>query len=113
METRVKTQIWVKAFIRRAEVDGFASVLLSRGDADAGAVLIKVNRFELGCVVYTQVRDEKGNPAWMTGTGREPVLEADADAYIERQRQYDADLWVVELEDPKSGYSLDGIILDA
>ncbi len=98
--------------MRRTEADGFMAVLRKRGDEDAGAVLIKVNRFDLGCLVYTQVRDEKGNPAWLVGTGDLPVPESDADAYIERQRGYDADLWVVEVEDPKNAYGIDGIVLD-
>ncbi len=111
MEARVKTLIWVQAFIRRTEARGYAAVLVIRGDEDAGAVLIKVNRFESGWVVYTQVRDEHGNPAWLSGTGPSPVSEADANKYVERQRNYDADLWVIEIEDPKNTYGLDGAIL--
>lgn len=113
MENRVKTQIWVQAFIRRSEAEGFPAALVQRGDADAGAVLVKVNRFENGCRVYTQVRDENGDPAWLSGTGSAPVPEQEADSYIARQRQYDADLWVVELEDPKSVYGMDGKILES
>lgn len=112
METRVKTQIWVQAFLRRTEADGFSAVLIQRGDTDAGAVLVKVNRFGGGCTVFTQVRDDAGQPAWLAGTGGEPVQEADADAYVARQRQYDADLWVIEVEDPKGCYGLDGNVLD-
>lgn len=113
VEARVKTRIWVQAFLRRTEADGFMAALRTRGDEDAGAVLVKVNRFDAGCLVYTQVRDEGGNPAWLAGTGASSVPETDADAYIERQRGYDADLWVIEIEDPKSAYGIDGVVLDS
>ena len=113
MEARVKTRVWVQAFIRRTEARGYSAVLVVRGDEDAGAVLVKVNRIDFGCVVYTQVRDEHGNPAWLSGTGSAPVSEADANDYIDRQRKYDADLWLIEVEDPKNTYSLEGAILES
>ncbi|MFL2771509.1 MAG: DUF1491 family protein [Rhodospirillaceae bacterium] len=113
LEQRLKTKIWVQSYLRRTEADGFSATLVRRGDADAGAVLIKVNRLCNGCSVYTQVRDENGDPAWFSGTGKDAVSEDVAEAYIARQKQYDADLWVVEVEDPKSAYWLDGKILES
>lgn len=83
------------------------AALVASGDADAGAVLIKVNRFGAGCWVYSQVRDEAGQLAWLVGSGADGASEADADDYIRRQQQYDADLWVVEIEDPKATYEID------
>ena len=88
------------------------AALICRGDDDAGAVLIKVNRFTDGCRVYTKVRDEHGRLAWLSGIGASLVLESEADSYIERQRSYDADIWVIEIEDPKSSYGIDGAMLD-
>ena len=87
------------------------AALIRRGDEDAGAVLIKVNRVGLGCQVYSQVRDEHGQLAWFAGTGAELVLESEADTYIQRQVSYDADLWVVEVEDPKATFGLSGPVV--
>lgn len=112
VETRLKTRVWVQAFLRRVELDGYMAALLSRGDDDAGAVLVKVNRFSDGCRVYTQVRDESGDLAWLSGTGGPLVSETEADAYVQRQRKYDADIWVIEVEDPKGSYGIDGPILE-
>ena len=52
-----------------------------------------------------------GTLAWMRGTGETLVDEKDADAYIERQRGRDPDLWVLEIEDPHHRYDLDGEII--
>ncbi|MGB1877504.1 MAG: DUF1491 family protein, partial [Rhodospirillaceae bacterium] len=112
VETRLKTWVWVQAFLRQLETDGYMAALLSRGDDDAGAVLVKVNRFTDGCRVYTQVRTELGELAWLAGTGSDLVPESDADSYIGRQRKYDADIWVIEVEDPKGTYGIDGVVLE-
>lgn len=101
METtpRLRAEIWVKALIRRCEVAGAAAMVVRRGDATSGVVLVKVNRLDRTAQVFAPARAGDGALVWMAGTGPAPVPETDADAYIERQRKFDPDLWVVEIED--------------
>jgi hypothetical protein len=51
-----------------------------------------------------------GELLWMRATGLAPVAEAEADAYIERQRRRDPDLWVVEIESGSAQTVIDGRI---
>lgn len=106
MQPRVKAEIWVEAEIRRCRINGIDAYLVRRGDAHAGAIVIKHNRLGDGCTVFTPATSIDGGRAWSRGTGEAPVPEADADAYIERQRRYDPDLWVIEIEDPKGEWAL-------
>ncbi len=46
-----------------------------------------------------------GRLDWYRPLGEDPVEEPAADEYITRQRHYDEDLWVLEVEDPKHQYS--------
>ena len=105
-EDRLKAELWIKAQIRLCDRDGIAATIARRGDPTGGAILVKINRLESGCRVYTQVRDRDANPAWLCATGADPVAEREADAYIQRQIQRDYDLWVLEIDDPKGRYAL-------
>jgi hypothetical protein len=111
MEARLKTGIWVKALVRRCDLAAVAVAVVARGDGDAGAVLIKLNSRDDGCSVLAQARGQDGELLWMRATGAVPVIEADADTYIARQRQRDPDLWVVEIESRSPDAVLDGRIV--
>jgi hypothetical protein len=99
MEPRLKTGLVVQAALRLATAQAIPIFVVRRGDADAGTILIKLNRLEHGFTVLAQTRTLEGELAWMRATGAEPVDEPTADAYIERQVKRDPDLWVVEVED--------------
>jgi GMP synthase (glutamine-hydrolysing) len=111
MEPRLKTRLWISALIRRCDLAAIAIAVAARGDPDAGAVLLKFNDRAAGCSVLAQARAPDGELVWMRATGAAPVAEADADAYIARQRRRDPDLWVVEIESGSVALVLDGRIL--
>ena len=100
MQARLKSGIWVKALIRRCDLAAIGVAVSARGDADAGAILIKLLARDGASAVLAQARGDGGELVWMCATGAEPVVEADADSYIARQRQRDPDLWVVEIDSP-------------
>ncbi len=110
-DARLKTGLWVQAQIRLCDIDSIPAVVIHRGDADAGAVLLKINRLVDGCEVLTRFRGLDGEPGWLRGTGPDPVDEREADDYVRRQIDRDPDVWVIEIEDPKGRYRLDGPIL--
>ncbi len=108
---RLKAEFWVSAQVHRCDQEFIPIVVLHKGDPDAGAILLKLNRMSEGCQVLSQVRTVNGASAWMRGTGETYVSEQNADAYIKRQRLRDPDLWALEIEDPNYRYVLEDEIL--
>jgi hypothetical protein len=105
----LSTDVWVAALIRRAELGGGYAVVVRKGDARAGAVLVKVLDRRAGAVrLYAEATRADGERVWM-----QPHPEADEaalDAYAERARRIDPDLWVVEIEDPQGRHFLTEIV---
>lgn len=113
MEARLKSEIQVKALIRRCDLAAIGVAVTARGDPDAGAILVKLCGRDLSATVLAQTRRADGSLGWLRATGEAPVAETEADAYIARQRQRDPDLWVVEIETAAPETVLDdGIIHD-
>ncbi len=107
---RLKSGLLVKAGLRLCSRKGVPAAVVRRGDPDAGALYVKLNALENGCIVLSQVQVENQRSAWLNATGDTPVSEAEADAYIERQTRYDPDLWVVEIEDRDGRNPFDGAL---
>lgn len=108
----LSTDVWAAALIRRAELSGGFGVVARKGDARAGAVLIKaVNLSDRTVRLYTEATRGDGEQVWMRPTAA--TSEAEVDAYIQRAARIDPDLWVVEIEDREGRHFLTEPVEDA
>lgn len=105
---RLKSEIWVKAYLRRCAGDGASAVVVHRGDEDAGVILIKIAHLNGLADLYGPA------PAGMVDRlDREwcplriAAKEADIDALIQRELDMDRDAWVLEVEDRSGRHFLD------
>ena len=108
-EPRLKTDVWIKAQVRLCDRACLSAMVVRRGDADAGQVLIKRNRLGRGCELLARRFTVDGARVWMVVAGGDDVdAECACDAYIVREADIDPDLWVLEIEDPGGAYQPDG-----
>lgn len=107
IEVRLKTKIVIDAELRRSNGMGCSAVVLHKGDDERGLILIKQYVYNQGARLYAQTRDLDDNLIWHQPLGQDFMDEQKADQYITRQRNFDEDLWVIEVDDPKGAYSPD------
>ncbi|OIP85968.1 MAG: GTP-binding protein Era [Rhodobacterales bacterium CG2_30_65_12] len=107
---RLAAGIWVAAYLARLHAEGIPVYVVARGDDTAGAVLVKLATLDGRATAFHRVVD------LMSGTRRWDVLaegpEAEVDTSIARQRGFDPDLWVIEVEDARGRHMLDQPGLD-
>ncbi|MBB3711212.1 hypothetical protein FHS00_000774 [Limimaricola variabilis] len=104
-EPRLATGIWVSAYLARLRLHDIPAFVTAKGDETAGAVLVKSNTLDGQGRLFQRSLDlMTGARAWITLAEGE---EAEVDASIERQRRFDPDLWVIEVEDRQGRTLLD------
>lgn len=113
---RIKTEIWVKAYVRRMAAEGAFATIVRRGDEDFGAVLVLVRRLDgtatlLGPAPRPVMSDdgdaEAAERRFIPLHAAPTVPESEAEALIERHRRFDADVWVIEVESRAGAHGLD------
>jgi hypothetical protein len=95
---RLATGLLVNALIRRAEGAGGSAMVLARGDATAGAVLLLLVERGANPRFVERGLGPDGSPALIASGPREFAGEGEVTAYWRRRRERDSDLWVVELD---------------
>lgn len=103
--TRLTAEFWVQAYLTRLRLVDIPGFVVAHGDNTAGAVLVKLNTLDGRARLFQRGFD------LMSGERRWDVLaegaEGDVDAAISRQRGFDPDLWVIEVEDRAGRHLLD------
>ncbi|MGH6790802.1 MAG: DUF1491 family protein [Pseudolabrys sp.] len=114
---RLKSGIWVSAYLRRCNAEGAFAVVRRRGAEEAGAVFIKISRLDGTALLYgpaPQSAFDEAQPAdrlfvAALGAGL-AVPEADVEARLTREIRFDPDVWIVEVEDRAGRNFIDNVV---
>lgn len=95
-EARLAAGIWVSAYLARLAAVNIPAYVVAHGDDTAGAVLVKCARLDGTAQLYVREWDfDTDTRSWhLSADG----AERDVDEAIRRQRGFDPDLWVIEIE---------------
>jgi hypothetical protein len=109
---RLTSEFWVHAYVRRCGSADVPALVVRHGDDQAGAIFIRISALDGTGALYGPVPsgfsdNDDGERRW---TVHLPAGTPDAqiESHIERQIAFDADLWVIEVEDRRGRPFLDG-----
>lgn len=98
---RVTTDLWVSALLKRVFSGGGFAAVAKRGAAEAGAVFVIVRDRLGGATLFgpaPQTSYDTAKPDDRYFIRHELADEAALDARLEKEKRFDYDIWVVEIE---------------
>ena len=102
--SRLTARFWVDAYLARLRVFDIPAFVVAHGDDTGGAVLVKLSTLDGQAVVFQRSFDVMtGDRQWVELSSG---AEREVDEAIGRQRSFDPDLWVLEVEDRQGRHLL-------
>jgi hypothetical protein len=109
---RLKSSIWVAAYLRRCQSAGIFGAVRRRGAEEAGAVFVKVANLDGNATLYmpapqTVYDGSRPIERIFTPISPQPVPEQSVEERLSREIRFDPDAWIVETEDRAGRHFLD------
>jgi hypothetical protein len=109
---RLKSSIWVAAYLRRCQTAGVFGAVRRRGAEEAGAVFVKVATLDGKAMLYvpapqTVYDDSRPIERFFMPISPEALPEPSVEERITKEIRFDPDAWIVETEDKAGRHFLD------
>jgi hypothetical protein len=109
---RLKSSIWVAAYLRRCQTEGVFGAVRRRGAEEAGAVFVKLALLDGNAMLYTPAPqtaydDSRPIERIFAPCSPQPVAEQAVEDRLAREIRFDPDVWIVEIEDKAGRHFLD------
>lgn len=110
---RLKSALWVAAYLRRCQVEGVFAVVRRRGAEEAGAVFVRISRLDGTSDLFGPAPQSAfdavpgAERAFSASLAEQPAPDAAIEAYLAREIKFDSDVWIVEVEDRQGRNFLD------
>ena len=112
---RLKSSIWVAAYVRQCHLEGAFAVVRRHGAEEAGAIFVKISRLDGSAALFgpaPQSAFAEAHPSerrFVSCLAKGFVPEADVESRIARELNFDSDIWLIEVEDRTGRHFLDTI----
>lgn len=113
---RLRSDIWVSAYLRRAEIEGAFAVLRKRGAAEAGAIFIRLDCCDGRNALYgpapqSEMDFDDPTRRFVRMHDAEWVDAATVEERLTKEMKFDPDLWIVDVEDRAGRHFLDEALI--
>ena len=110
MDARLPAHLEVAAIRRLAEADGGFATVLAKGERDAGTiVLVVLSRGGEGARLFERLPQLDGNRIFTETRRQDTENEREFSAILDRLRERDPDLWLIEADVPDSERFIAGL----
>ncbi len=107
---QLKSEIWIKAYLRQLAAGGAMATIVRHGDDDAGAIFIKVRHRNGRAALYGPApagMDEMASDRRFALLLGDATEEAAVDSRLADESRFDPDVWLIEVEDRDGRHFLD------
>ncbi len=98
MDARLPAHLEVSGLIRAVQAEGGFAAVLGKGEPEAGTILIVTTENGEIARVYERMPQLDGSRKWSVSKQQDPENKYIFNEYLERRKQQDPDLWIVELD---------------
>ena len=101
---RLRSDIWVAAYLRRCQTEGVFGAVRRRGANEAGAIFIKLalldgNAWLFAPAPQTNYDESRPLERAFVPSPPQPMTEPAIEERIAKEIKFDPDVWIVEIED--------------
>jgi hypothetical protein len=109
---RLKSSIWVAAYLRRCQGEGVFGAVRKRGADEAGAVFVKLALMDGNAMLFTPApmsfyEEARPEDRVFAASPPTPVAEQVVEERLAREVKFDPDAWIVEIEDKAGRHFLE------
>ena len=101
MIQRLASSVLVSALLRRAQDEGGNGAVLARGDQTAGAIAVILAEKGRKACFLERLLQPSGSYTWQSAR-QDVENEQEFQKFLDRRRQFDRDLWILELDIPSA-----------
>ncbi|MCJ8323084.1 MAG: DUF1491 family protein [Rhizobiales bacterium] len=109
---RLKAKIIIDAELKRAHSQGLFATIINKGDESAGQIYVVIVKNSLENILigppFGTSFDESGEKLWQYPISGKPIAETDINQYLRKTRQFDPDIYILEIEDKTLTYRPSG-----
>jgi hypothetical protein len=104
---RLKSSIWVAAYLRRCQTAGVFGAVRRRGAEEAGAVFVKVATLDGNAMLYVPAPQTVYDDSRPIERIFMPIPAPSVEERITKEIRFDPDAWIIETEDKAGRHFLD------
>nr|WP_255536339.1 DUF1491 family protein [Pacificimonas pallii] len=94
------TRLWLDGLRRNVTTNGGFATIIAKGEPVAGAVILILRGRDSHVSAWARTNLGDGTVDWRALVENEPEDSKKLEETLEKQRRYDPDLWLIELDIP-------------